>query len=960
MPRRGATPPWPLALAALACAATGWALDPSIRVTQYSVKLWDTAGLPSPAATCLLQTRDGFVWMGTSEGLARFDGTRFDVFNSVTTDGVVPSYITALAEDTGGVLWVGTANGLVRHAEGAFSLLTVREGLPHDVVLALAPAADGGLWIGTNGGGLGRLREGRFSTLTRKDGLASDTPAGLVLDAGGVLWIGHSRAVDRLRDGRVERVLEPARLYPAAPEGRVLLLTATGPVFWDDGRLTPDDGIPEGTTAFLDDRDGNRWTGVLGKGLCRARDGDLECSGFGWVGSKDGDAAPIAVDALLEDRDGNLWVATRRGLMRLSNPRVVPFGPPEGYPSDGVRTAIEDHSGRILAGGEKGLVVPSGNGWRLLSTHDGLPVDHVTSLLAARDGTVWVGTEAGVRLLRDGRLTRPRHRLLRVEAPVLDLEQDGAGTVWVSFRDVGLVRVAGSEARLLTSADGLTDTRLGAVLSGSDGSLWVGGTGGLNRLREGRWDRWTTGDGLAADYVLTLHEDHEGALWVGSWGGLSRLRDGQVTAWTPRHGLPSDIVYQILEDGDGSLWLGTPAGIFAVPKAALEAVARGERERVEGRLLAEDDGTRGRCQGSTQPAGVRARDGRLYFGGMNALLRVDPRRALQAEEAPRVVLREVLVDGQPQPPGRDVRVPPGRRALEVTFTSPVFVAPERLRFRCRLAGFDEDWQDLGDRRSAIYTNLPPGHLRFEVAAQHGASAWGETAGFGVDVEPRLLETWPVRGLLVVTLGLLGAGGFRTRLRYLERRKLELEAQVAERTAELGAANRELERLASEDGLTKVANKRVLEAFYADEWRRAVRNAAPLSVIMLDVDFFKRYNDRHGHLRGDECLRAVAGVLRERVRRAGDLVARCGGEEFTVVLANANLDGAVQVAEELRAGVEALRLPHGASEAAPHVTISLGVASTVPGIGADPASLLASADAALYRAKGAGRNRVEKQ
>ncbi|MGV8040202.1 MAG: diguanylate cyclase [Thermoanaerobaculaceae bacterium] len=848
----------------------------------------------------------------------------------------------------------------MRHASGAFSLLTVREGLPHDVVLALAATDDGSLWVGTNGGGLARFHDGRFSTLTRKDGLATDAPGALRVDGEGALWIGHERAVDRWRDGRLERVLPVGRLVPSALRDGLMLLTASGLAMWDGGRLTPVDGIVQGTTTILDDRDGNRWLSVQDKGLCRAHDGLLECSGFEWVGSTDTGAPPVAVEVLLEDRDGNLWAGGSRGLMRLSDPRVVPFGPPEGYPSDGVRTVAEDGAGRILAGGGEGLVVPAGAGWRLLTARDGLPATHVTSLLVARDGTVWVGTEAGLCLLRDDRITRPRHRLLRVEAPVLDLEQDSAGTVWVSFRDVGLVHAAGSEVRLLTKDDGLTDNRLGAVLAASDGSLWVGGTGGLNRLRDGRWQHWTTAERLAANYVLTLHEDREGTLWIGSWGGLSRLRDGQVTAWTPRHGLPTDIVFQVLEDGDGNLWLGTPAGVFAVAKAELEAVARGERESVEGRLLAQVDGTRGGCMGSTQPAGVRARDGRLYFAGLRALLQVDPRRALQTESAPRVVLREVLVDGQPQPAGLDVRVPPGRRALEVTFTSPVFVSPERLRFRCRLAGFDEDWQDLGDRRAAIYTNLPPGRLRFEVAAQHAASGWGGTVAFGVAVEPRLVETWPFRGFLVLAAGLLVAGGFRARLRYLERRERELEAQVAERTVELAAANRELERLASEDGLTKVANKRMFETFYADEWRRAVRNAAPLSVIMLDVDFFKRYNDRHGHLRGDECLRAVAGVLRERVRRAGDLVARYGGEEFVVVLASARLEGAVQVAEELRAGVEALRLPHGASDVAPHVTISLGVASTVPGIGADPASLVAAADAALYRAKAAGRNRVERQ
>ena len=326
---------------------------------------------------------------------------------------------------------------------------------------------------------------------------------------------------------------------------------------------------------------------------------------------------------------------------------------------------------------------------------------------------------------------------------------------------------------------------------------------------------------------------------------------------------------------------------------------------------------RGRqCLGSTQPAGVRARDGRLWFAAQNALVRVDPPRALQAEPAPAVVLKEILVNGVAEQKGSGVLIPPGRRSLEVTFTAPVFEAPERVRFRCRLVGFDEGWQDLGDRRATIYTNLPPGRLRFEVAAAHGQSEWGQGVGFAVHVRPLFRETWGFP--LVLLLGAAGAtaGVVRWRLRTLERRRQQLEALVSERTAQLAEANRELERLASEDGLTRVANKRTFDSFYADEHRRAVRNAAPLSVIMLDVDFFKRYNDRHGHLAGDECLRAVAAVLSERVRRAGDLVARYGGEEFVIVLANANLEGAVLVAEQLRHAVEALGLPHGASDVCP--------------------------------------------
>jgi diguanylate cyclase (GGDEF)-like protein len=941
-----------------ALAAPLLALETDLRLSQYHRQVWGEADLPSPIITQLLQTRDGHLWIGTPEGLARFDGAHFDAFTPVTTDGVVPSYILAMAEDATGVLWIGTANGLVRFWDGTFTHFSTRDGLPQDVVMSLATAPDGSVWIGTNGGGLCRLRDGRFTTLTTRDGLASNYPIALQVDREGSLWIGHLRSVDRWRDGRIQTVLPAGRLVSSPPGADVRLLTPEGSAVWRNEGIVPEPRVPAGTSRFLDDRDGNTWIGVVDHGLCRVHDGQVECSGLEWIPPQAEGAPPTGVEALIEDRDGNLWVGTDRALVCLSSPRAVPLGPPEGFPSETARTVVEDRAGHLWAGGADGLLVASGASWRLVTARDGLPATHVTSLLATRDGSVWVGTEAGLRIWRDGRIEAPPEPLQRSRALVLDLEEDATRGIWVSLRDEGLVRVGRGAAQVFTEKDGLTDRRIGAVLPASDGSVWAGGTAGLNRYRNGRWERWTTSDGLAANYVLTLHEDHEGTLWIGSWGGLSRLRDGRLTAWAPRHGLPSDIVDQLLEDDRDNLWLGTPAGVFAIAKAELEAVSAGAQERLQGRLLTESDGMRGRqCFGTTQPAGVRTRDGHLWFAAQNALVRVDPQRALQAEPAPAVVLREIIVNGLPQQKGAGVLVPPGRRSLEVTFTAPVFEAPERVRFRCRLVGFDDGWQELGDRRATIYTNLPPGRMRFEVAAAHGKSGWGQAAGFDVFVRPHFRETWGFPVLVLLGAALATVGAVRWRLRALERRRRELEALVSERTAQLAEANRELERLASEDGLTRLANRRTFEASYSDEHRRAVRNAAPLSVIMLDVDCFKRYNDRYGHLAGDECLRAVAAVLRERVRRAGDLVARYGGEEFVIVLANANLEGARQVAEQVRHAVEALGLPHGASDVAPHVTISLGVASTVPRIGDDPAALVAAADSQLYRAKAGGRNRV---
>lgn len=303
-------------------------------------------------------------------------------------------------------------------------------------------------------------------------------------------------------------------------------------------------------------------------------------------------------------------------------------------------------------------------------------------------------------------------------------------------------------------------------------------------------------------------------------------------------------------------------------------------------------------------------------------------------------------------------MPPGPRKLEIAFTAPSFVSPERIRFRYRLEGFGEDWNDAGARRTAYYTNLPPGDFTFVVQARRGDGLWEEAgAALRLRLEPFYYETYWFKGLMALLGAALVGGGVQWRVRSLKARKRQLEALVAERTSQLEAANRELERLANEDALTGIPNIRHFRACFEEEWRRAVRNSKPLSVILVDVDHFKAFNDLYGHPAGDECLRLVASILKGRVRRPGDLAARYGGEEFIVLLVNSDSRGAAAVARDLRLGVQAVGIKHEGSDAAKVVTVSLGCATALPGGDQRPGDLIDAADHALYRSKGEGRNRV---
>jgi diguanylate cyclase (GGDEF)-like protein len=371
------------------------------------------------------------------------------------------------------------------------------------------------------------------------------------------------------------------------------------------------------------------------------------------------------------------------------------------------------------------------------------------------------------------------------------------------------------------------------------------------------------------------------------------------------------------------------------------------------------------CNGGFTPSGFRTADGQLWFPTMRGVAVVDPARLHLNKLPPPVKVERVILNGRPQDVERPVVVPAGHNSLEIHYTGLSFVAPSRVRFKYQLSGYDPAWVNAGTRRTAYYTDIPPGHYDFRVVACNNDGLWNDVgASISIAKLPRLYQTIWFWSLVAAALILSGPGLYLARIRRLQRRQRELEALVGERTGalqeanlKLELANERLEALSSQDPLTGVANRRMFDDVLEREWRRAQRSGQPLSLLMVDIDSFKAYNDAYGHKRGDDCLRQVASALSSSANRAGDLVSRYGGEEFVVVLPATSSIGAKAIAEALRMKVEALGIPHEASATAPFVTISVGVGTGVPREDSPSSYVLERADRALYIAKQEGRNRV---
>lgn len=993
---------------------SAFALDPKKAITQYSHDLWRTEnGLPQSAVQSILQTRDGYIWLGTQEGLVRFDGVRFVVFDKRNTKEILHNNILTLFEDRKGNLWFGTAGGGLNCLKnGKFSVHTTKEGLSNNFVISIYEDRQGSLWIGTEGGGLNSFKDGKFIVYTTKEGLSNDFVLWTSEDRGGNLWIGTREGLNKFKEGKftvytTKQGLSNNRVLVISEdrEGNLWIGTRGGGL----NKLSFQNGIGKFTVydtknglssdivySIVEDREGNLWIGTEGGGLNRLTDGK-----FSSFTTTDGLSNDVVL-SIYEDQEGSLWIGTYGGgLDRLKDGKFTVYTTKEGLSNDVVWSIFEDSKGNVwigtYGGGLNRFSASAGKDGKFIhyTTRQGLSNDVVSSIYEDRAGNLWIGTfGGGVNRLTGGKFTAYNTSNGLSNDVVSSIFEDRQGNLWIGTYGGGLNRfpISGEKDKKFTSystRDGLSNDVVIPICEDKEGNLWIGTRGGgLNRLSAaGDFTVYTTTDGLSNDFVMSIYEDGEGNLWIGTYGGgLNRFKDGKFTTYDTQEGFFDDTVYQILEDGNGNFWMSCNKGIFRVNKKDLNEFAEGKIKSITYSAYDKADGMKSsECNGGAQPAGWKTRDGRLWFPTVKGVVIIDPNHININKVPPPIFVEQVVADNQPfelvGSKTKDSSVfPPGIKRLEFQYTALSLMVPEKVQFKYQLEGFDKEWVEAGTRRVAYYTNIPPGHYRFRVIACNNDGIWNnEGASFQFYLNPYFYQTYPFYGLLAFAFILVGMGLYAIRVRQIRARQRVLEIlvdqrtnrllettqklevannQLGERTQQLELSNQKLEQLSLLDGLTGIANRRYCDEALQREWQRAIRENGALSFIMADIDFFKPYNDTYGHLKGDECLKQVAKMLNEVMKRPGDLLTRYGGDEFAIILPKTDFEGAVVVAERLRAQIEGLEISHTGSLIADHVTISLGVATIWPALEAAPEALIQAADQALYRAKQGGRNQVK--
>lgn len=944
--------------------------DPSQALTQYKLDNWQTEqGLPLNTVQALLQSREGYLWIGTGGGLARFDGVRFATFESADIPELASRSIFGFLEEKSGDLWIGHSEGAAIYRKGRFRVAFGREVTEGRRVWNFAQAPDGSIWAATENG-LVHCKNGHVVRVYKKaDGLPNERLRSVAFDRKGTLWIATTGGGLVSHEKNGFRTLTPEEGFPhlavrsvlADPAGGVWAATAGGGLaFVDEARrittYTAEDGLPtDQLTALARDANGSLWIGTWGAGVTRFRDGH-----FTSLSTEEG-LAGGQIWSLHADREGSIWVGTWvDGLNRLRNRDFVVVGTPEGLSHDNVRSVLHTRSGAAWLTTAGGGVNRIENGRiTALSKKSGLPSDEVSAILEDRDGSVWIGTyTAGVARIRGEAIETFATSRGLLNLDIRSLFQDRDGTVWAGTMS-GLARFDGTNFNLVREP-GAPLEGVSSILQDREGTLWFATGEGLVRYRDGAFRTLTRADGLVSNWIMDLHEDAEGTLWVGTNGeGLNRIRNGRITPIPISAGLWDGMAQVILEDRFGNLWITCNRGFYRVPRAELNAYADGRRKHVTSVGYGPGDALRSTSfAGGHQPAGAIDAAGRLWLPSFSGIVIVDPADLPGSGAPPSVRIEEVAVNGAAVPTDQAIVLPPGSVPLSIRYVTTTLRHADRVRFRYRMDGTTNGWVAADRSREAFFPALPHGDYTFRVAASADGKTWGEaTAPIAIRVKPYLFQTRWFLALLALFGFAAIAAVLRLRTRHLRHQKEEMERLVREKTEELRLANEHLERLSFIDSLTGLANRRRFDEALEQEWQRARRFQTSLALLIVDVDLFKTYNDTAGHPEGDKCLAAVADVLLHAGRRAGDLVARYGGEEFVVLIPGADHGAAVEFAERLRHACESRALPHPASTVAPVVTISIGVAVAIPSDETSSESLLSEADAALYLAKRNGRNRV---
>jgi signal transduction histidine kinase/ligand-binding sensor domain-containing protein len=767
---------------------------------DYNVRLWQMEdGLPNNTVQAITQTRDGYLWIGTREGLARFDGINFERIEILP--GSPSLSISTLHQSRNGDLWIGTDQfGLFKLSVAGIQRFPKPGGGYNYDVREMLVTGDNNVWL-TSSGEVFCLTNGSLHAKTK----LHRTLQGICADDHGAVWTAEGNLI-RLNDG--SHTTQPSDKTQLSSTARCIYFDNLEKAFWlgDEENLVQ---IKDSKTrvyqnlvhpsgyigTILRDSTGQLWVGTY-LGLNRLIDGKL-------VEQSQPNATQYRIYVIFEDQEHDIWVGSEEGLSRLTPKVFNTITKADGLKVNTVVSVCAASDGSVW-------ISPWGGGLNhwingdmvLLNRTNGLSSDYIMAMAEGHDGSLWAGADNGGALNRisNNRITiydQKEGFIMSPSTATTALFEDEREVLWVGSRDL-LQCWDGKHFTQFNTIDGLSHPKINAICGGKNGVVWIGTEGGLIRWQSGKFTNLAAKNNLLKTLVLSLYEDPGGQLWIGTKGnGLLELKDNEIHEFTTAQGLFSDAIYAIQEDNHNNLWLNSSRGIFRIDKQQFEAVISGRQSKLISISYGKADGilSSGQYQEVTQPSACKSRDGRLWFRTTQGVAVVDPNHLNINTFPPPVVIQQVVANGHlvnsaiPYATPDIITIPPGRGDLEVHYDGLSFCAPEKCQFRYKLDGLDLHWVDAGNRRVAYYNNLPPGHYRFEVLACNNDGIWSQAnAAVSLDFKPHFWQTWWFATLLAV----LTIGSISSLARYLTKQRMQRKLEAL---ARLNAVEKERTRIA---------------------------------------------------------------------------------------------------------------------------------------------------------------------
>jgi len=756
----------------LACYSFAFALDPSLEISQYAHSTWKVRdGFARGFIYAIAQTPDGYLWLGTEFGLLRFDGVRAVPWRP--PNGQLPSNdIPTLLVTRDGTFWIGTTKGLASWKEGKLTTYSEFNG---SRIFALLEDRNGTVWAAT--------REAR---------IFGENVGPIDVDAEGNFWVGFDKDSRKWKSGRPQssEVWDPMHLQPALAElEQLAFLTA------NDQQLTKSVAaqLESGASTVLSqhlkppqilrDRDGGLWVAIPDRGLVHIHQGKTDV--FSEADGLSGDT----VTGLLEDREGDVWAVTSNGIDRFREYAVPNFSTKQGLSSTKSVAIVGAKDGSVWVATYNGL-----NRWkdgrisvvnRIGSTQDpGIPKGAPYSLFEDSERRIWVSTvqEFGylennqfvpVRDVHGGRITS------MTEAP--------AGHLWLAKEEDGLLHLFQGRVveKFPWTALGHKDDGRVVLADPSQHGIWLGfSAGGISYFADGAIRKsYSVAEGLGAGRVNRLRFGPRGALWAATENGLSRIKDDHVTTLTSKNGLPCDKVHWTVDDADHFVWVYTACGLVRIARTEMDAWVDDPSRSVPSTRFDVSDGVRPQSNPSAVHGVSKASDGRIWYVAFDGVSVIDPQHFPFNKLPPPVQIEQVTADRKTYDAAQGLRLPALVRDLSIDYVALSFVAPEEVKFRYKLEGYDNEWQDAGNRRQAIYTNLPPRAYRFRLVASNNSGVWNEEGALlDFSIDPAFYQTSWFRIACVLLLIAMFWAAYQLRVRQLAHQfNMSMEARVSERT-----------------------------------------------------------------------------------------------------------------------------------------------------------------------------------